>query len=241
MELKEIKKRKEDNLLKIEKASTLMEKLCSKVEMLEKKLKKEGLIFDSNNFHWNFSRFRERELIRKQLFNLPMSLDDQDKIYWESFVPWAESMERIKTLEAKNITLMQNIEKLNRLEQKELQKQLATNGLPKIIIEFLEGYKKLLFNSIIESHDNSEEDLFRYRTLEEIKKYVEQHISDMGVQISYRVNAKCGKIIDASDLYISINGQLNGKIVGEKGTAKVETITAGGYNIQVLHYRVLVK
>lgn len=64
------------------------------------------------------------------------------------------------------------------------------------------------------------------------------------------VESKTGKIIDASDLSIGIDGNLNGIIVGESGTVKVSTILAGGYNQnvivnvkhgQILHHRLIVK
>jgi|GEM_PF-2159804 hypothetical protein len=49
-----------------------------------------------------------------------------------------------------------------------------------------------------------------------------------------------GDITDASSLHVGKNGSINGTIVGKLGKAVVETIMAGGYNVQVLHYRVLV-
>lgn len=49
-----------------------------------------------------------------------------------------------------------------------------------------------------------------------------------------------GKITDASGLGIGAKGDLNGYIIGEKGTAKVQTIGAGGYNIQCFHFRTLI-
>ena len=55
-----------------------------------------------------------------------------------------------------------------------------------------------------------------------------------------RTNAICGEIVDASDLRVSENGELNGIIIGSRGNAKVTTIGAGGYNIQCFHFRVLV-
>lgn len=55
-----------------------------------------------------------------------------------------------------------------------------------------------------------------------------------------RVNAYVGTITDASFLRIDVKGNLNGIIAGDKGRAKVETIGAGGWNIQCWHYRTLV-
>jgi hypothetical protein len=56
-----------------------------------------------------------------------------------------------------------------------------------------------------------------------------------------RVKEITGTIQDAKGLRIGGNGEINGIVIGEKGKAKVETISAGGYNIQCWHFRVLVK
>lgn len=55
-----------------------------------------------------------------------------------------------------------------------------------------------------------------------------------------RVNKEVGAIVKALNLKVGVNGELNGIIQGENGKCKIETIYAGGYNIQCLHYRVLV-
>lgn len=55
-----------------------------------------------------------------------------------------------------------------------------------------------------------------------------------------RVVEKTGTIQDANGLRIDSTGNLNGIIAGEKGTAKVETVGAGGKNIQCYHFRTLV-
>jgi len=56
-----------------------------------------------------------------------------------------------------------------------------------------------------------------------------------------RITNVVGEIQDVSNLSIgNKNGEINGTVKGSKGTAKVETISAGGYHIQVFHYRVLV-
>ncbi len=60
----------------------------------------------------------------------------------------------------------------------------------------------------------------------------------------YDIYSRCadyvGKLVDMKYIDI-VGGSLNGIVVGETGRrARVETIVAGGYNIQRLHYRVLV-
>ena len=55
-----------------------------------------------------------------------------------------------------------------------------------------------------------------------------------------RTNAIVGTITDASNLEIGEKQDLNGYIIGTKGTAKVQTIGAGGYNVQCFHFRTLI-
>lgn len=71
-------------------------------------------------------------------------------------------------------------------------------------------------------------------------------ILDKDVQYKYedfinRIKEKAGTIQDVSHLKMAANGVINGVVIGDKHSVEVETILAGGYNIQVLHYRVLVK
>ena len=57
-----------------------------------------------------------------------------------------------------------------------------------------------------------------------------------------RTNYAIGQITDASMLRVgSTRGELNGFIIGERGKVEVESILAGGYNIQCLHIRTLIK
>lgn len=59
-------------------------------------------------------------------------------------------------------------------------------------------------------------------------------------KIIFRVEKKAGKIIDG-DLKLGLDGEINGTIRGEDKTVHVQTIIAGGYNIQCAHFRLLVK
>lgn len=46
-----------------------------------------------------------------------------------------------------------------------------------------------------------------------------------------------GEITDAKALRVAETGELNGFITGKRGTAKVNTFGAGGWNIQCFHFR----
>ncbi len=80
----------------------------------------------------------------------------------------------------------------------------------------------------------------------ELDKEVESKYSNMIRSVEKHV----GKIIDASNLSIGLDGNINGIIVGTSGTVKISTVLAGGYNQnvivnvkhgQILHHRLLIK
>lgn len=56
-----------------------------------------------------------------------------------------------------------------------------------------------------------------------------------------RISDIVGQITDAENLRVGPSGDLNGIVKGTKGKASVQTIGAGGWNIQVFHHRTLVK
>lgn len=54
-----------------------------------------------------------------------------------------------------------------------------------------------------------------------------------------RIHAITGEVTDWDGIHYS-GGALNGVVYGKLGSVRVESILAGGYNIQRLHVRVLV-
>lgn len=76
--------------------------------------------------------------------------------------------------------------------------------------------------------------------LAKFKKDVDREWARKYDFIIERTNAIVGQITDASNLKIGAKQDLNGFIIGTKGTAKVQTIDAGGYNIQCYHFRTLI-
>lgn len=75
---------------------------------------------------------------------------------------------------------------------------------------------------------------------EQIIKNIERDAISKEQMLIKRVNKAVGTIVKSITLNVGVNGELNGIIEGANGKCKIETIYAGGYNIQCLHYRVLV-
>lgn len=76
------------------------------------------------------------------------------------------------------------------------------------------------------------------KSFEEI---VDKYMEDRYTELVDKVTKYVGEITDVNYLEIGNDGSLNGKIIGSEGKCKIETIVAGGYNIQCLHYRVIIK
>lgn len=99
----------------------------------------------------------------------------------------------------------------------------------------------------VKVEDGEYEYLREYRaeaTLEEATAKLEKDLVQEANRkydfIIERTNAIVGTITDASNLKIGAKDDLNGYIIGERGVAKVQTIGAGGYNIQCFHFRTLI-
>jgi hypothetical protein len=74
-----------------------------------------------------------------------------------------------------------------------------------------------------------------------LDKILDRDVEAKRNKLVARISQKAGEVVDASGLRIATNGEINGTVVGTAGTVSVETVAAGGYNIQCLHYRILVK
>lgn len=86
---------------------------------------------------------------------------------------------------------------------------------------------------------------FIYLTSEQIHKANVAAVDSLIINLINRTIEIAGKITDCSYLELNQDNQgysiINGIVIGEKGKAKVESIGAGGYNIQRYHIRVLLK
>ena len=76
---------------------------------------------------------------------------------------------------------------------------------------------------------------------EKLSKLLDEDIRLKRIDLFRRCEAAVGTITDAKGLRVGENGSLNGLVEGEKGKAYLQTIVAGGWNIQRMHYRVMVQ
>lgn len=70
--------------------------------------------------------------------------------------------------------------------------------------------------------------------------FLDKYMKDRYMELVDKTTAIVGNITNLEYLRIGATGMLNGLVIGDKGKANVDTISAGGYNIQCFHYRVLV-
>lgn len=154
------------------------------------------------------------------------------------------------------------LEKIKKQEETKNAKESTLNEMPEALTEF----KKKMEDAWNE-WDKKERDMLRSeyknlgykeftvkfkggyskmnRTDDEIEKENKRTAEALVLNLINRVIEKTGQITDAKGLKVTQGNQgyavINGFVIGEKGTAEVESISAGGYNIQRYHIRTLVK
>jgi hypothetical protein len=102
-----------------------------------------------------------------------------------------------------------------------------------------EELKKMSYVEFIKMYKHSGYNLAVYTTEDQIKSDNKKAAHIFVLDLWKRINAITGEITDYSNIRL-VGPALNGIVVGKAGKAKIETIIAGGYNIQREHYRVLV-
>lgn len=104
-------------------------------------------------------------------------------------------------------------------------------------------YYKLDYKEFSRSYSHADK-MFRLKSDEQIHNDNVRSAESLIIDLIYRVRSITGEITDWSNVRASAGTGgftvLNGYVVGKEGRACVESILAGGYNIQRLHIRVLV-
>jgi len=76
-------------------------------------------------------------------------------------------------------------------------------------------------------------------TKDQILRMVDDWKRSESLMLASRIKTEFGDV-ESTNLTIGVDGNVNGIIRGTNKTAKIETIWAGGYNIQCLHTRLLI-
>lgn len=95
-------------------------------------------------------------------------------------------------------------------------------------------------DKIIKAYGRATVDKYISATDDDLRRDAANYADGYIMNLIDRVSKYVGEITDYSNLYLT-GPALNGIIEGTRGRVRVETILAGGYNIQCLHNRVLVK
>lgn len=101
-----------------------------------------------------------------------------------------------------------------------------------------ENRAKLTYKEFRKMYTYSQEQEYS-KTDEEFLRANEHDAELFIIDLYNRVKAVTGEVTDWRGIHYG-GKALNGLVLGKSGTARVETILAGGYNIQRLHMRVLV-
>lgn len=103
--------------------------------------------------------------------------------------------------------------------------------------------KEMTYKEWCEKYTANERMNLMYQTDEQINNENENAAKIMIINLYNRVKAITGEVTDWNDLKCeagNLGAVLTGFVIGKEGRAEVETILAGGYNIQRLHVRTLV-
>lgn len=100
-------------------------------------------------------------------------------------------------------------------------------------------YNELGYEEFIKKYKFSGYKFMRYETKESIHKANFRSAEGLVMNLYSRINAITGEVTDWSGIHYG-GKALNGIVHGQLGSVRVESILAGGYNIQRLHVRVLV-
>lgn len=147
---------------------------------------------------------------------------------------WQDKLDRQVALE---ITLAKEVPEAFKQARAELVEQWVASDIKAREI-MLSKKKELSYKEFRELYRyTAEEDLSH--TDAEFRKIEEQEADMWLINLYNRVKEITGEVTDCSSLYWG-GKCLDGFVIGKSGKARVETIGAGGYNIQRYHLRVLV-
>lgn len=225
-------------------------------------------IEDDTIIYDNIFKLKELEEIRdnwQSKYNAKLDEDNEEKVevIWDFLTEWeTKCIEWYKNNAERYFELSESFiddSKQYELEYEERNVKpdsddyLVRSKYDRIKRAYLNAYKENYFNEIATLTKDITDIRYKYEnnsitgvisyTVDENKlnKIITQEKERKYKDLVKRVEAVVGTITNAENLTIgNQNGELNGYIEGTNGKCSVETISAGGYNIQCFHYRVII-
>ena len=208
---------------------------------------------------------RKNQLIKKGTNRTRKENEELDNLFDVSLL-----FESIRESEKKYRELQLTLKSWENKLIAEQQKLGIVESAPQIILDFMEGWKQRAYEyqlellkryiTMINSKDYKGADYKKQYKMKQcfteltislydkpkaqrekwLSEVLEREKNIKILDLLSRVNGIVGTIVDASNLSIGYKGDIVGTIVGDKGKCKIETIGAGGYNIQCYHFRTLI-
>lgn len=225
---------------------TLRERIENAKVKIEKKqntiIKKEATIVKKQNLIAKTTDEQDRRWLG---FDIKHLKEDIERLTKEI----TETQKSLEKYEAQMVGEMENEQKLTEIP--ESLKRMQTE-----LVERWDEYDLRYKERVKEDHRTMSYEDFRkkyrgidtytimYRTTEQIHNSNMQDAKVLILNLIKRVRSITGEITDWAGVRAEVGTWgmtvLNGFVIGKEGRAEVESIFAGGYNIQRLHVRVLV-
>lgn len=240
MRLDTLKERIENAKAKIEKKQNTITKKEALIEKKSDKVRKMG--FDINMTHFTTEESKDAywlvcdiEYLRNDIERLKDEVEETKKSLEKYEKQLAGELEKEK------IILTEIPESMKRM-QEELVKGWDEYDI-KRRNKIREDRRNMEYVEWGQKYSTNERMHLMYQTDEQIHNDNVQSAKYMILDLYYRVKAITGEVTDWSGIECEMGNMgavLTGKVIGKEGIATVETILAGGYNIQRLHVRTLV-
>lgn len=204
---------------------------------------------------------KEKQIAKKEAEIAKLDADSNDARWLKSDISWLNDdikrnlneieeckatlkkyEEQLKGEREKEASFIKEVPETMKTLEAELIEEWTRNDIERRA--FLnEEYKELGYKDFINKHHWSGYE-FSMKTDEEIRKANIRDARNFILDLLNRVKEITGEVTDWSEIQLTYGNTfpvLNGYVYGKEGRAEVESILAGGYNIQRLHIRTLVK
>lgn len=222
---------------RIEKAKEIINKkentIIKKTKMIEKKQKQIEKAKEDNEKYWLEADIR--------------SLEDDIKRGKKEIEAKKETLTKYELqlkgeLEKESLYVKEMPSQFKQLQEALVERWNEWNKNRKATL--IEKYKELGYKSFIKEYSYNDYDFMKIDD-KKLEATNEKEAKALIIDLYNRVKEITGEVESWEDVHATQGAQgmvvLNGTVKGKEGVAQVESILAGGYNIQRLHIRVLVK